>query len=119
MMTGNSNIISASNGVTKPTGRPRVVYWLPAPILLGLGLIFVWGLARDPQAIPSALIGKSIPEFNLPPVQGRVLGLSSTNLKGEVSLVNVFASWCVACRGEHPLLLAMKADGVVPIHGLN
>src|SRR3546814_3052621 len=57
--------------------------------------------------------------FSLPPVQGRTLGLSSTDLKGEVSLVNVFASWCTACREEHPLFMQLKADNVVPIHGLN
>jgi cytochrome c biogenesis protein CcmG/thiol:disulfide interchange protein DsbE len=52
-------------------------------------------------------------------VQGRTLGLSSDDLHGEVSLVNVFASWCVACREEHPLLLRLKNDGGVSIHGLN
>jgi cytochrome c biogenesis protein CcmG/thiol:disulfide interchange protein DsbE len=60
-----------------------------------------------------------VPQFSLPPVKGRALGLSNADLVGEVSLVNVFASWCVACRDEHPLFMRMKADGVVPIHGLN
>jgi cytochrome c biogenesis protein CcmG/thiol:disulfide interchange protein DsbE len=78
-----------------------------------------WALNRDPHAIPSALIGQPVPQFMLPPVKGRTLGLASSDLKDEVSLVNVFASWCVECRAEHPLLLQLKADGVVPIHGLN
>ena len=65
------------------------------------------------------MIGKPVPQFSLPPVKGRSLGLSDADLKGEVSLVNVFASWCVACREEHPLLLKLKADGVVPVHGLD
>ena len=52
-------------------------------------------------------------------VKGRELGLSSADLNGEVSLVNVFASWCVACREEHPLLMRLKADGAVPVHGLD
>jgi cytochrome c biogenesis protein CcmG/thiol:disulfide interchange protein DsbE len=69
--------------------------------------------------VPSPLIGKPVPEFSLPAVKGRQLGLSSVNLKGEVSLVNVFASWCVACREEHPVLMQLKAGGTVPIHGLN
>jgi cytochrome c biogenesis protein CcmG/thiol:disulfide interchange protein DsbE len=55
----------------------------------------------------------------LPPVRGRSLGLSSTDLTGEVSLVNVFASWCVACRDEHPLLMQIRQDAIVPVHGLN
>jgi cytochrome c biogenesis protein CcmG/thiol:disulfide interchange protein DsbE len=60
-----------------------------------------------------------VPQFSLPPVKGRTLGLSSADLVGEVSLVNVFASWCVACREEHPLFMQLKAGGDVPIHGLN
>jgi cytochrome c biogenesis protein CcmG, thiol:disulfide interchange protein DsbE len=62
-------------------------------------------LGVDPSQIPSNLIGKRVPVFSLPPVPGRTLGLSS-DLHGEVSLINVFASRCVACREEHPLLLA-------------
>lgn len=77
------------------------------------------GLTLDPREIPSPLIGKPVPEFSLPPVKGRTLGLSSADLKGEVSLVNVFASWCLSCRDEHPLFMDLRARGVVPIHGLN
>jgi cytochrome c biogenesis protein CcmG/thiol:disulfide interchange protein DsbE len=84
-------------------------------VAVGLGI----GLTRNPQEIPSALIGKPVPEFALPPVQGRTLGLSGADLKGEVSLVNVFASWCTACRYEHPLFMQIEEDGSVPIHGLN
>jgi cytochrome c biogenesis protein CcmG/thiol:disulfide interchange protein DsbE len=82
-------------------------------------VVLGWALAHNPREIPSALIGKPVPQFNLSPVQGRALGLSSADLVGEVSLVNVFASWCVACREEHPLFMQLKAGGVVPIHGLN
>ena len=60
-----------------------------------------------------------MPVFDLPPVKGRELGLSGAALKGEVSLVNVFASWCTACREEHPLLMELKKNGLLPIHGLN
>src|SRR5205823_8727113 len=58
-------------------------------------------------------------KFRLPPVEGRSLGLSSENLYGEVSLVNVFASWCTACRAEHPLFMDIRTKGTVPIHGIN
>jgi cytochrome c biogenesis protein CcmG/thiol:disulfide interchange protein DsbE len=78
-----------------------------------------WGLSRNARIIPSALIGKAVPEFSLPAVQGRTLGLSSTDLKGEVSLVNVFASWCVACREEHPVFMELRRNDAVPIHGIN
>jgi cytochrome c biogenesis protein CcmG, thiol:disulfide interchange protein DsbE len=60
-----------------------------------------------------------VPVFSLPPVKGRELGLSSADLTGEVSLVNVFASWCVACREEQPLLMQLRAAGTVPVHGLD
>ena len=76
-------------------------------------------LRFDPKLVPSPFIGKPVPDFALPPVKGRSLGLAAGDLKGEVSLVNVFASWCVACRDEHPLLMRLKAQGMVPIHGLN
>lgn len=99
--------------------RPRLIHLLPVALLLALGLILTWGLTRDPREIPSALIGKPVPAFSLPAVQGRTAGLSSVDLKGEVSLVNVFASWCAACRVEHPLFIRLKAQGIVPIHGLN
>ena len=99
--------------------RLRLVYFLPLLAVAGLFVVLGWGLNRDPGVIPSVLIGKPAPIFDLPPVRGRTLGLSSQNLKGEVSLVNVFASWCVACRVEHPLFMRLKAEGVVPIHGLN
>jgi len=92
---------------------------LPLVLFFGLVLAFAVRLDRDPSKIPSALIGKSVPVFSLPPVKGRELGLSSADLNGEVSLVNVFASWCVACREEHPLLMRLKADGAVPVHGLD
>jgi cytochrome c biogenesis protein CcmG/thiol:disulfide interchange protein DsbE len=97
----------------------RLRYIIPIIIFAALPLTFGWALNRDPQIIPSALIGQPVPQFALPPVKGRALGLSSGNLAGEVSLVNVFASWCVECRAEHPLLLQIKANAVVAIHGLN
>lgn len=99
--------------------RRRLVFLLPILLFLGLAVALAWGLGRDPQVIPSALIGRPVPEFALPPVQGRSLGLSSADLRGEVSLVNVFASWCTACRYEHPLFMQLRAAGAVPIHGLN
>ncbi|WP_246249180.1 DsbE family thiol:disulfide interchange protein [Chelativorans alearense] len=92
---------------------------LPVSVFAGLTIVLGWGLGRNAQVIPSALIGKEVPEFSLPPVQGRTLGLSSADLKGEVSLVNVFASWCTACREEHPVFMELKRTGAVPIHGIN
>ena len=95
------------------------VYLLPIVIFAGIGVLLYQGLFRDPRLVPSPLIGKPVPEFALGPIPGREVGLASQDLLGDVSLVNVFASWCVACRDEHPLLMALDREGVVPIHGLN
>ena len=100
-------------------GRRRFVYMLPAGAFAAIAAGFAVSLGRDPSIIPSTLIGKPVPAFVLPPVQGRMRGLSSADLKSEVSLLNVFASWCVACREEHPLFMALRQSGAVPIHGLN
>jgi cytochrome c biogenesis protein CcmG/thiol:disulfide interchange protein DsbE len=96
-----------------------MLFALPVGVFAALAVILGWGLSRDAKTIPSALIGKEVPEFSLPPVQGRTLGLSSADLKGEVLLVNVFASWCTACRAEHPVFMELKRTGTVPIHGIN
>ena len=97
----------------------RLTFLLPVMIFVVVAIALGIGLTRDPQDLPSALIGKTVPAFSLPPVQGRSLGLASSDLEGGVSLVNVFASWCTACRYEHPLFMRLAEDGVLPIHGLN
>ncbi len=94
-------------------------YTLPILLFVVIAAALYVGLSLNPKEIPSALIDKPVPEFDLPPVQGRELGLATANLKGEVTLVNVFASWCVACRSEHPLLMDLGASGEVPVYGLN
>src|SRR6266851_9418173 len=103
-----------------PASRPlhaarrfRLLFLVPAVVFVGLMLAFGSGLNRDPSRVPSPLIGKPVPEFSLAPVKGRDLGLSTADLRGDVSLVNVFASWCAACREEHPWLMRMKEQGLV------
>lgn len=103
---------------TKP-GVLRAATLAPLAAFVGVGVLLAVGLTLNPREIPSPLIGKAVPEFALPPVRGRTLGLSSADLKGEVSIVNVFASWCVSCKDEHPLFMQMKRERLVPIHGLN
>jgi len=93
--------------------------WVPLALFILIALFLGKGLFMDPREIPSVLIGKPVPEFDLPPLEGRKLGLATSDLKGEVSLVNFFASWCTACRAEHPLLMRVASSGVVPVHGIN
>lgn len=97
----------------------QFLLFIPIAIFLGVAIAFGWGLTRDPRILPSTLIGKSVPQFSLPPVKGRSLGLSTADLRGEVSLVNVFASWCTECRLEHPLIMRLKSQSIVTVHGLN
>jgi cytochrome c biogenesis protein CcmG/thiol:disulfide interchange protein DsbE len=106
-------------GGGQPARWLRVAFLLPLVAFVALAVALAWALRHDPREVPSALIGKPVPTFSLPPVQGRTLGLASTDLGGEVSLVNVFASWCTACLAEHLLFMRLAADKAVPIHGLN
>jgi cytochrome c biogenesis protein CcmG/thiol:disulfide interchange protein DsbE len=93
---------------------------LPVALFAALTAALFVGLSLNPREIPSALVLKPVPEFTLPPVRGRALGLSDANLReGKPTLVNVFASWCVACRAEHPLFMELARSGEVAIHGLN
>lgn len=110
-----------SETTDSPTRRSRrVLFVVPLLVFAALVAVFAIGLTLDPREVPSPLIGKPVPQFALEPVKGRTLGLSTRDLQGEVSLVNVFASWCVACREEHPLFMQLKNEkGFVPIHGLN
>ena len=86
----------------------RLSMLLPLSVFLLITVLLGIGLFMDPKLVPSPLIGKSVPEFSLQPVQGRKSGLAREDLMGVVSMVNVFASWCVACRQEHPLLMEVS-----------
>lgn len=101
------------------SGLSRVLVALPLCIAALLGLAFWWGLQSNDDRLPSALIGQPVPEFALPPVRGQGEGLSSADLQGQVSLVNVWASWCVPCRTEMPLLLELAITDTVEIYGIN
>lgn len=97
----------------------RLLYFAPvAALLVIVGLLWL-GLGRDPSVLPSTLIDRPLPAFALPasrPADAR--GLSNTDLAGRPMLLNVFASWCVGCRVEHPFLMELRQRGVV-IQGLN
>jgi len=95
---------------------------LPLAIFLALAGIFLVQLlsGRDTSAVPSALIGSPAPQTDLPAIAGLGLsGLNSAAFAGKVTLVNVWASWCLPCREEHPVLLALSQDKRFQIAGLN
>lgn len=97
--------------------RRRLLLCLPLLAFLVLAGFLYRGLYRDPQTLPSALVGQPFPAFSLPGVVDERL-FSRQDLLGRPALVNVWGTWCVACREEHPLLNQLKAQGVV-IHGVN
>ncbi len=94
-------------------------YLLPLLVFAGLVVFFVLGLQRDPSLVPSPLIDKPLPEFSLPLLQQPDHNMAAADLGGEVTLLNVWASWCVACRYEHPLLMKMAQRDTVRIIGLD
>ena len=110
--------IGRADSADPPRSR-RVAMLVPLVFFAGLVALFAVGLTLNPREVPSPLIGKPVPEFELPPVKGRTLGFASSDLRGEVTLVNVFASWCLSCREEHPVFMDLRSRGVIPIHGLN
>ncbi len=97
----------------------RVLFVLPVVLLVGMAVLFAVGLRHDPSIVPSVLIDKPAPEFELPPLRDGTPGLATADLKGQVALVNVFASWCIPCRVEHPLFMRLAEEGEVPIYGIN
>jgi cytochrome c biogenesis protein CcmG/thiol:disulfide interchange protein DsbE len=97
----------------------RLLFLIPVAVFIGVGIGLAVGLTRDPSVLPSALLDKPVPAFELPPIEGRAgEGLSSADLSGGVTLVNVFASWCVPCKVEHPVLMGLAERGVA-IYGIN
>ena len=92
---------------------------LPALVLIALVALFARGLFLDPTVVPSPLIGKAAPAFSLPALAvGRPV-FTQAEFRGKVSLLNVWGSWCVACRDEHPVLMQFAAGKVIPVYGLD
>jgi len=92
--------------------------WPLAIFLLLVGFLAV-GLKLDPREVPSPLIGKPAPAFELPLLQQPDKRFTPADMRGKVWLLNVWASWCESCRDEHPLLVELSKQGVLPILGLN
>jgi len=95
-------------------------FLIPLVVFLLLVGLFMVGLKLDPREVPSPLIDKPVPPFSLPDLHDESKRVSAEDFKKhKVSLFNVWASWCVACRQEHPLLVEISRQGIVPIYGLN
>lgn len=106
-----------SAGATR--GTAGSMRWLPLVIFLVLMGFLAAGLSLKPKEVPSPLINKPLPAFNLPTLAQPQRSLSPQDLRGQVWLLNVWASWCVACQAEHPVLVEFSRRHAVPLIGLN
>lgn len=111
--------------MSEPSAAPRrrsLVFYLPILVFAGLVVLFLFRFkAGDPSTLPSALLGKPVPSFALPAVEGldRPGFATADFTSGKVALVNVFASWCAPCHQEHPLLMELAKDTRFVIFGIN
>ena len=95
-------------------------YLLPLVAVVLLVIFLVIGLTRgDPRALPSPFIGRPAPAFELPTLNDPAKTVGSEDLEGKPALVNVWATWCVGCRTEHPFLMELAAEDSIPIYGIN
>jgi cytochrome c biogenesis protein CcmG/thiol:disulfide interchange protein DsbE len=118
--------MSAASDSATPVLRRRLIVLLPLIGFLALAALFLFRLgAGDPSRLPSALIGHAVPNTPLPAVEGLVRdgvpvpGIAATDFNGAVSLVNVWASWCVPCHDEAPLLMQLAQDKRIRVLGIN
>lgn len=95
--------------------------YLLIPLVLFIGLVgfLLIGLHRDPHEVPSPLINKPAPVFQLPQLQDPTRTVSTQEMRGKVYVLNFWGSWCIACRDEHPLLVQYSKQNVVPIYGVD
>ncbi len=94
-------------------------YIVPVVLFVAVGAFFFVGLGKDPRELPSVLIGKPAPTFTLPLLQNPAEKFASSDYAGDVAIVNVWGSWCYACRDEHPFLLHIARTTDVPIYGVD
>lgn len=97
----------------------RLRYVVPLILFVALAGFLYIGLRLDPREVPSPLIDKPAPLFQLPTLQEPQKQFSPQEMRGKVWLLNVWASWCVSCRQEHPVLMELARTGAVPIYGLD
>lgn len=94
-------------------------YLIPLVVFIVLS-VFLWkGLQLDPRDVPSPLVNKAAPQFDLPQLADPATHIKRDEMLGQVWLLNVWASWCVSCRQEHPVLVRLSRKNIVPIYGLN
>jgi len=94
-------------------------YALPLALFVAVVAFLYLGLGRDPTLVPSPLVGKPVPEFELESLSDPARMVTRRDLTGRVALVNAWATWCVSCRHEHPVLVRIADEVGIPVYGLN
>jgi len=97
----------------------RLMYLLPLAVFLVIAVYFAVGLTLDPKVLPSVLINKEVPPFSMSGIEGSDKNFTNADLKGQVSVVNIFGSWCYACLAEHPVWMRIKDKYDVPVYGID
>ena len=96
-----------------------IIRFIPLILFILLGVLLYRGLFLNPQSMPSAMIGKPLPEFELPSLTAPEQMLGRDDLQGDIVLLNVWATWCIQCKYEHPYLLNIAQDPRIKLYGLN
>jgi len=97
----------------------KLKFWLPAGLFVILAILLAVGLTLNPREVPSPLIGRAAPQFQLTLLSDADRQFSPNDMLGQVWVLNVWASWCVACREEHEVLRQLASENIAPIVGLN
>ena len=104
---------------TEASQKPSYLRYVLLAGFIALVVLLGIGLTLNPREVPSPLIGKPAPAFRLPQLHEPGATFAPADMKGKVWMLNVWASWCVSCRQEHPLLMDLAKRGVIPIYGLD
>lgn len=125
-MTSSDGLEDKAGGQGKPRRRRSVVTYAPIAIFAILAIVFAFQLINnDGSDLPSTMIGRAAPEFDMPALEGLtnangpVPGFSNEDLSGQITVVNVFASWCGPCRQEHPFIEELGEDDRFALYGIN
>ena len=97
----------------------KLIRFLPLILVIALGVVLYRGLSLNPQEVPSALVGQTVPEFSLTTLNDPTKIVTSADLVGDIVLINVWATWCPTCKYEHPYLVDVAKNPKVKLYGLN
>ncbi|MBV7317606.1 DsbE family thiol:disulfide interchange protein [Shewanella sp. NIFS-20-20] len=99
--------------------KNRIILFIPLFIFLGMSVFLFKGLFLSPEKLDSALEGKPVPAFQLQQLEDPNALITNDDLKGQVALMNIWATWCPSCKYEHPFLMNLARQNIVPIYGIN